>query len=109
MPDPFIEPLFARVGATINTATTGGAKKAATTLDKALADEQPALCTVGLGGLAYTGESAAMAAMAPHIVGVIGVDPNGRILLDDRSPVPIAVERSQFDAARAATPKPSTG
>ncbi|MEM8925232.1 MAG: BtrH N-terminal domain-containing protein [Actinomycetota bacterium] len=106
MPDPFVEPLFARVGVTVDVATTGGSKKAASTLDAALASQQTVLCTVGAGALGYTGEAETMAAMAPHIVGVVGAetgaDGEQTVLLDDRAPVPIGVERARFDAARAA-------
>ncbi|MEM9134424.1 MAG: BtrH N-terminal domain-containing protein [Actinomycetota bacterium] len=108
MPDPFCEPLFARVGATVDIATTGGAKTAAITLDRVLAAGRPALCTVGAGGLGYLGESADMAGMAPHLVGVVGAEGSGDdaiVLLDDRAPVPIAVPRADVDLARGAYTK----
>lgn len=101
MPDPFCEPLFARAGARAEIATTSGAKKAATTLDRAIADERPALCTVGSAALPYLGTTESMAGSAPHVVGVVGTDSDGRLLLDDRSPEPIVIERSVFDRARA--------
>lgn len=103
MPDPFCEPLFTRVGATAEVATTGGTKKAAAQLDAAIAAERPSLCTVGAGALPYLGESPAMAGMAPHLVGLIGTTDDGTtVLIDDRSPEPIAVDRPTFDLARAA-------
>ncbi|MEL7209625.1 MAG: BtrH N-terminal domain-containing protein, partial [Actinomycetota bacterium] len=105
MPDPFCEPLFGRVGAEVDIATTGGAKKAAATLDAVLADERPALCTVGAGALPYLGESEAMAGMAPHVVGVVGLTDDGSVLVDDRAPTPIPVDRPTFDTARAAYTK----
>lgn len=105
MPDPFCAPLFARVGAQVDIATTGGAKKAAATLDAVMAEQRPALCTVGAGALGYLGESAGMAGMAPHIVGVVGSAPDGSVLVDDRAPTPIPVDRPTFDAARAAYAK----
>ncbi|MDH3300323.1 MAG: BtrH N-terminal domain-containing protein [Acidimicrobiia bacterium] len=103
MPDPFCQALFDRLGVTTTITETTGAKKAATTLDQALADGRPALCTVGAGGLPYHGLPRDMSGMSPHVVGVVGVDPNsGRLWLDDRSPEPLPVERAAFDAARAA-------
>ncbi len=105
MPDPFLEPLFARVGAAVQVATTGGAKKAAATLDATLAAGTPALATVGAGALGYLGQSEAMASMAPHVVGVVGVGPGGEVLVDDRAPVPIPVDRATFDTARGAYAK----
>ncbi len=102
MPDPFLEPLFARVGAETTIATTGGPTRAAKDLDRVLADGRPALCTVGAGVLPYLGCAPDLAASAPHVVGVVGVAPDGEVLVDDRSPVPIAIERATFDEARGA-------
>ncbi|MEM7275218.1 MAG: BtrH N-terminal domain-containing protein [Actinomycetota bacterium] len=102
MPDPFVAPLFARAGAELRVDTTGGSATAARHLDAVIAEGTPALCTVGAGGLAYLGEASDMAGMAPHLVGVVGVAGDGSILIDDRSPVPIAVPRDDFDRARAA-------
>ncbi|MDY7101235.1 MAG: DUF4872 domain-containing protein [Actinomycetota bacterium] len=101
MPDPFCEPLFGRAGATIEVSTTTGAKKAATELDRALDAGRSVLCTVGAGGLAHLGLPDDEAAMAPHLVGVVGRD-GDHVLVDDRSPEPIVVERATFDTARAA-------
>ena len=102
MPDPFVASLFARVGADVEIATTGGAATAAKHLDGTLAAGRPALCTVGAGALPYLGESAEMAAMAPHLVGVVGAAADGAILVDDRAPAPLPVARERFDQARAA-------
>ncbi len=101
MPDPFCEPLFERSGAVVTINTTTGAKKAAADLDRVLDGGGHALCTVGSGGLAYLGIPAGEAAMAPHIVGVVGRDADG-LLIDDRAPEPITVDRTEFDRARAA-------
>ncbi len=103
MPDPFCQALFDRLGVSTTVVETTGAKKAATTLDTALANGRPALCTVGAGGLPYHGLPQDASGMSPHVVGVIGVEPNsGHLLLDDRSPEPLPVDRADFDAARAA-------
>ncbi len=103
MPGPFCEALFDRLGITTTVTETTGAKKAATTLDQALADGRPVLCTVGAGALPYLGLPSDISAMAPHLVGVVGVDPDsGRLWVDDRAPHPLPVERDAFDEARAA-------
>ena len=103
MPDPFCQALFDRVGVTTSITETTGAKKAATELDRVLAEGRPALCTVGAGGLPYHGLPQDVSGMSPHVVGVVGVEPDsGTLWLDDRSPEPLPVERAAFDAARAA-------
>ncbi len=103
MPDPFCQAFFDRVGATTTVTETTGARKAATTLDRALSEGRPALCTVGAGRLPYHGLPDDESGMAPHVVGVIGVEPDsGSLWLDDRSPEPLPVDRAAFDAARAA-------
>lgn len=103
MPDPFCQALFDRLGVATAVTETSGAKKAASALDDALAAGRPALCTVGAGGLPYHGLPQNASGMTPHIVGVIGLHPDsGQLFLDDRSPDPLPVDRSDFDAARAA-------
>ncbi len=100
MPDPFIQAMFDRAGISATVTETTGAKKAGAALDEALAEGRPALCTVGAGALPYMGLPIEPATAAPHVVGVIGAD-GDRVWLDDRSPRPIAVERTELDAARA--------
>ncbi|MDH3296122.1 MAG: BtrH N-terminal domain-containing protein, partial [Acidimicrobiia bacterium] len=102
MPDPFCEQLFRRLGLAVDISTTTGSKKAATDLDHALADGRPVLCTVGAGALPYLGLREGEAAMSPHLVGVVGVDGERSLLIDDRSPTPIPVDRADLDRARAA-------
>ncbi len=101
MPDPFCQAMFDRIGVATTVSETTGAKKAATALDDALSAGRPALCTVGAGGLPHLGTAQDVSAMAPHIVGVIGID-GEQLWLDDRSPEPIAIDRGAFDEARAA-------
>jgi len=101
MPDPFCEQLFSTLKLRFDVSTTGGAIKAAAALDAALDARQPALCTVGAGGLPYLGLPESDASMSPHLVGVVGVTDDGDLLIDDRSPDPIRVERAAFDIARA--------
>ncbi len=100
MPDPFCQQLFERLSLPIEVKTTSGAKKAAADLDAALEAQRPVLCTVGAGGLPYLGLPEDEAAMAPHLVGVVGVTDDGVLLLDDRSPNPLPVGRADFDNAR---------
>ena len=102
MPDPFLDQLFTRLDLEVEIKTTGGAKKAATDFDDAVEKGLPILCTVGAGFLPYLGLPRDEAAMSPHVVGVIGVSDDGGVLLDDRSPNPIRVDRVDFDEARAA-------
>lgn len=105
MPDEFCAPLFDRLGLDITVNQTGGAKTAAKQLDEAIAAGTPSLCSTGSGFLPYLGlVCEAEEAMAPHLVGVIGAD-DGNLLIDDRSPVPLTVDRGDFDAARAANGK----
>jgi hypothetical protein len=102
MPDPFCGRLFDRLGVPVEVTTTTGAKKAAADLDAAIHGGRPALCTVGAGRLPYLGGLETEAAMSPHLVGVIGATDDATLLIDDRSPHPIPVDRADFDAARAA-------
>ena len=103
MPDPVCQALLDRLGVTTSVTETTGATKAASTLDQALAEGRPALCTVAAGGLPYLGLPEDASGMAPHVVGVVGVDPgSGTLWLDDRSPEPLPVDRATFDTARAA-------
>ena len=97
MPDPFLEPLFEAAGAMVDIQTTGGAPTAAKRIDAGLAAATPMLCTVGAGGLPYLGLPAEVSAMAPHVVGIVGHDPdNDTVLVDDRAPVPIPVSRQAW-------------
>lgn len=105
MPDPFLEPLFEATGTEVVIETTGGAVTAAKRLDRHLESRTPMLCTVASGLLPYLGAAADEAATAPHVVGVVGAD-SGQLLLDDRSPRPIAIDRDTFAAAHAATERP---
>ncbi len=106
MPDEFCAPLFDRVGLDVTVHETGGVKTAAKHLDEVVASETPALCTTGSGLLPYLGlVCEAEEAAAPHLVGVVGVDEDDNLLIDDRSPVPLIVSRGDFDAARAANRK----
>ena len=101
MPDPFCQQLFERLSLPVEIKSTSGAKKAAADLDAALETERPVLCTVGAGGLPYLGLPEDEAAMAPHLVGVVGITDDGLLLLDDRSPNPLPVDRGDFDRARS--------
>ncbi len=106
MPDPFCAPLFDRLGLDVVATETGGAKTAAKQLDTAIATGTPALCTTGSGFLPYLGlVCEAEEAAAPHLIGVVGADGDGNVLVDDRSPVPLVVARDDVDAARAANRK----
>lgn len=98
-PDPFCEPIFAGAGATIEISTTRGTKKATRELDAVLNEQRPALFTVCEATLPYLGMPAGDTMMAPHLVGLVG-GADGVLLIDDRSPVPIPVNRDDFDSGR---------
>ncbi len=106
-PDPFLAPLFARVGLAPTVAETGGARTAARQLDAYLAAGRSVLLSVGEGHLPYLGLRADEAAMAPRVVRALGYAETAAgaaaaVLVDDRSPTPHAVPRAALDAARAA-------
>ncbi len=106
MPDEFCAPLFDRLGLDVTVNETSGAKTAAKQLDEAISTGTSTLCTTGSGLLPYLGlVCEAEEAAAPHLVGVIGADDDGNVLIDDRSPVPLTVARDDFDSARAANRK----
>lgn len=101
MPDSFVGPIGERLGLDVVTSRTGGAKTAVKQLDAALEDAAVAVCGVGAGGLPYNGLPAAVSAMSPSLVGVVGGD-STEVLLDDRGPDCFVVDRSVFDLARSA-------
>lgn len=106
MPDEFCAPLFDRLGLDVAVNETGGAKTAANHLDAAIEAGTPALCTTASGFLPYLGQDCAEeSAAAPHLIGVVGVNDHGDLLVDDRSPVPLVVPRKDIDDARAANRK----
>lgn len=103
MPDPFLEPLFEAAGVAVQVETTGGAATAAKRVRAHLQARRPMLCTVGSGALPHLPGGELEAATSPHVVGVIGHDPDqDLLLLDDRSPNPIPVDRAVLAGAHAA-------
>jgi hypothetical protein len=102
MPVPFVTAGLEGAGVPWQALASATPKVAAKHLDEALADGVPVLCHVDLAGLPYHGTPPELAGAGPHVVGVVGRDPDsGDLWLDDRAAVPLRVARETFDAARA--------
>lgn len=100
MPGELMSAMLPRTGAAFRVLQTTSAKKAETQLEQALLTDTAVLCTVGQGGLGYTGAPDEMAAMAPQQVAVVGLT-DTHAFLDDRAAKPVQVTRTALAAARA--------
>lgn len=100
MADAFIAEGLGRCGAQLDTreaSTEGAAMKH---LLSALDAGKPALCTVDMVSLPYSGMPAQWAGMSPHVVAAVGRHGDS-IWLDDRAVEPIAISMAEFAHARS--------
>lgn len=100
MADAYIAQGLSRCGAELEireASTEGAANKH---LVNALDVGKPALCTVDMVSLPYSGMPAQWAGMSPHVVAAVGRNGDS-IWLDDRAVEPIAISMAEFAHARS--------
>jgi hypothetical protein len=89
-----------RLGVTAEFKATGGKKKAADNLDESLKNQQPVVAWVDQQSLPYFFLRPMYNGCFGHYVTVFGVE-NDHFLIDDRSKIPLKVEKAVFNEARA--------
>jgi hypothetical protein len=99
-PDRWAAKVIDRLGLDAEMRHTGGARTAATELDAALDQGDPAIVWVDLQLMGYWGLPAFMEGRGGYPVVVHGAD-GDRVRIDDRNLAPLSVPRSALDAARS--------
>jgi len=92
--------LCERLGLTAEFKATGGRKKAVKDLDESLNNQQPVVAWVDQQSLPYFFQRPMYNGCFGHYVTVFGVE-NDHFLIDDRSQIPLMVEKAVFNDARA--------
>lgn len=99
MPDLFTAEGLKRAGAQHDVKETSGAAGAQKHLDAALAANKPAMLTVDIASLPYSGMPKEWQGMGPHMLAAIGRDGDA-VWLDDRSVRPIRISMKELAFAR---------